>query len=118
MSTEESNTPSRSPQPRPKFLGRSLDAIMNPSEDLFPTSGRHGPERVTLVYELPDGEEGEAVIERLGAAGLTDALIGMGEHGQVALQFERHGRGLLVAIAESIERVTQAHPKLLLRSVR
>lgn len=103
---------------KPKFLGAGLAAIMNPPEGMFPASAARSPTEFTLVYELPNGNDIDFVTERLGAAGLTDALVGVGEVGRIALHFECRDARLLPAVADAIARVTLAHPGLLMRSIR
>lgn len=117
MNTDESSTLSLKKR-TPKFLGAGLAAIMNPPEEMFPASAASSPAVFTLVYDLPPGEDRSVATERLGAAGLTDALVGGGESGRIALQFERVGRRLLPAVDDAIARVTLAHPGLLMRSIR
>lgn len=55
----------------------------------------------TLTFKLPDASGiPEEIAERLGAAGCTDALLGFGQAGHVALHFTRE--------AESFERAFKA----------
>jgi len=117
MNTDESSTRHLKKR-KPKFLGAGLAAIMNPSEEMVPAYAASSPAYFTLVYDLPPGEDESVATERLGATGLTDALVGGGEAGRIALQFERGGRKLLPAVDDAIARVTLAHPGLLMRSIR
>lgn len=46
--------------------------------------------RFALIYQLaPEDADADAIIERFGAAGQTDALIGAGAHGRLALNYHR-----------------------------
>lgn len=44
----------------------------------------------TLKYQLEDRDnDPDALVERLGAAGCDDALVGVGQPGRLALEFSR-----------------------------
>lgn len=46
--------------------------------------------KFTLKYQLVAGDANhDSIVERLGQAGCTDALVGMGIAGRLALQFDR-----------------------------
>lgn len=65
----------------------------------------------TLKYQLSeaDGDQAEAV-ERLGAAGCDDALIGTGLPGRVALAFEREAGQAKAALLGALNDVRRALP--------
>lgn len=65
----------------------------------------------TLRYQLPvelcDPAE---LMERLGAAGCEDALVGMGLPGRVALEFTREAASAQVALVTALSDVRRALP--------
>ncbi len=65
----------------------------------------------TLRYQLPVEmcDPGE-LMERLGAAGCEDALVGMGLPGRVALEFTREASSAHVALVTALADVRQALP--------
>jgi hypothetical protein len=63
-----------------------------------------------LTYRLPPDVEAGAAVERLGAAGCTDALIGIGIAGRLALEFDRTAASALDAITSAIKDVHNALP--------
>ena len=65
----------------------------------------------TLKYQLP-GElcDPAELMERLGAAGCDDALIGMGLPGRVALEFTREASSAHVALVSALADVRRALP--------
>lgn len=66
----------------------------------------------TLYFELKDKDQNRmAVLEALGAQGCTDALVGVGVQGQVALQFCRKAPSLEVALDSAIRDAKKALPK-------
>jgi hypothetical protein len=66
----------------------------------------------TLKYLLPrDGANQEACVERLGAAGCDDALVGSGLPGRIALEFTRAAPDAQQALASALRDVKAAFPK-------
>ena len=64
-----------------------------------------------LKFKLPDSEpEVDAVIEKLGAAGCTDALVGVGIPGRVALNFTRAAKSAKEAVRTALRDVKKAIP--------
>jgi hypothetical protein len=65
----------------------------------------------TLKFSLPDPRADSAeYIESLGSAGCDDALIGIGQHGRVALSFTREANSAFEAIASARAAVMRAIP--------
>lgn len=64
-----------------------------------------------LKYRLPPTTDGGAAAEALGAAGCTDALLGIGVTGRLALAFEREARSAMAAISSAIDDVQKALPQ-------
>jgi predicted DNA-binding transcriptional regulator AlpA len=65
----------------------------------------------TLKYQLPSELCDPAeLMERLGAAGCEDALIGMGLPGRVALEFTREASSAHVALVTALADVRRALP--------
>ncbi|WP_308142660.1 hypothetical protein [Burkholderia pseudomallei] len=65
----------------------------------------------TLRFRLgPADGNRDDIIERLGAAGCTDALVGIGAAGHVSLAFSREAASLEKAIQEAIANVKAALP--------
>jgi predicted DNA-binding transcriptional regulator AlpA len=62
-------------------------------------------------FKLPaqDADAG-ALVERLGAAGCEDALIGVGQPGRIALQFTREADSAKQAILGALEEVKNVIP--------
>jgi hypothetical protein len=67
----------------------------------------------TLKFKLPGGEvvTDEEIMTRLGEAGCTDALVGLGLPGYVSLEFQREAENALSAIVSAWNDVRQALPK-------
>jgi hypothetical protein len=63
------------------------------------------------------GSNTDEVVERLGAAGCTDALVGIGQPGRIALNFTREANSALTAIASAIEDSRNAIPDAMLLEV-
>lgn len=63
--------------------------------------------RFTLPKEAADTAE---VIESLGRAGCTDALVGIGQPGRVALRFTREGASASEAMVSALKDVKRAIP--------
>jgi hypothetical protein len=63
----------------------------------------------TLKFAVPDTNADE-LVERLGDAGCTDALVGIGQPGRIALNFTREANSAITAIASAIEDLRKAIP--------
>ncbi len=67
--------------------------------------------RFTLRYRLAkDDRDHDDLVERLGAAGCDDALVGVGSAGHVALEFSRGSGDAITAIATALAAVKRAIP--------
>lgn len=65
----------------------------------------------TLKYRLPAEDAGhDAIVERLGEAGCTDALVGTGVAGRLALQFDREAGTAHDALLSALQDVKAAVP--------
>lgn len=65
----------------------------------------------TLKYQLQDGQADlDDLMERLGAAGCEDALVGMGQSGRVALDFTREAPSAQAAFVSALADVRRAIP--------
>jgi hypothetical protein len=64
-----------------------------------------------LKYRLPPGMVGETTVEALGSAGCTDALVGIGIAGRLALEFDREADDAASAMTSAIEDVARALPQ-------
>lgn len=65
----------------------------------------------TLKYRLPSSESDmDALVERLGAAGCTDALVGIGIRNRLALDFTREAESAQAAIHSALADVQAAVP--------
>ncbi|WDY59010.1 helix-turn-helix transcriptional regulator [Pseudomonas sp. PSKL.D1] len=64
----------------------------------------------TLKYQLAEGEDADALLERLAEAGCDDALVGIGQPGRLALAFVRESSSAKEAIASALNDVRQAVP--------
>lgn len=65
----------------------------------------------TLKFKLSDADANtDDVIERLGAAGCDDALVGTGSPGRVALNFTREAESAQAAVLSALSDVKQAIP--------
>jgi predicted DNA-binding transcriptional regulator AlpA len=65
----------------------------------------------TLKYQLSD-EDGDhdEIVERLGAAGCDDALVGVGQPGRIALEFTREADSAEAALLSALADVKRAVP--------
>lgn len=73
----------------------------------------------TLVFSTARCVEGvDEIVEILGQAGLTDATVGLGKRGHVALMFSREAASLGAAAQEAISAVKRALPLALLVELR
>src|SRR5471030_1427046 len=64
----------------------------------------------TLKYQLPEDAGLDDVVERLGAAGCDDALIGVGLTGRIAMNFSRDADSAKAALFSALEDVKRAVP--------
>ncbi|CAB3867492.1 DNA-binding protein [Achromobacter sp. ACM02] len=65
----------------------------------------------TLKYQLADGDHDmDALVERLGAAGCDDALVGTGLPGRIALEFTREAESAESAMRSALADVRRAVP--------
>ncbi len=72
----------------------------------------------TLKYQLAsDDLAADEVVERLGAAGCDDALIGIGQPGRIALEFSRNAGSAHAAIVSAMTDVKKAMPNARLLEV-
>jgi predicted DNA-binding transcriptional regulator AlpA len=71
-----------------------------------------------LRFVLPSGSpQRDELVERLGEAGCTDALIGVGQTGRIALDFTRTADSARTAVFSAIADVSKAIPKIMLLEV-
>jgi predicted DNA-binding transcriptional regulator AlpA len=65
----------------------------------------------TLKYQLLDGQcDLDDMMERLGASGCEDALVGMGQSGRIALEFTREAPSAQAAFVSALADVRRAIP--------
>ncbi|MEF2117998.1 DNA-binding protein [Pseudomonas aeruginosa] len=65
----------------------------------------------TLKYQLADdGWNPDVLVERLGAAGCDDALVGIGQPGRLALEFIREAENADAAVRSALADVRSAVP--------
>jgi predicted DNA-binding transcriptional regulator AlpA len=65
----------------------------------------------TLKYQLSKHDcNHDELVERLGAAGCDDALLGLGLPGRIALEFVRESHSAESALASAVKDVKQAIP--------
>ena len=65
----------------------------------------------TLKYQLPsDDNDTDAIIDRLAEEGCDDALVGVGQPGQLGLEFVREAPSAHDAIEGAIENVGRTVP--------
>lgn len=65
----------------------------------------------TLKYQLSEhNADHDELVERLGAAGCTDALVGTGQPGRIALEFAREAKSAEAAVMSALLDVKQAIP--------
>lgn len=66
----------------------------------------------TLKFTLPiKGVDVDDLIERIGAAGCDDALVGIGQPGRIALEFTRAAQSAKQAIFSALEALKSAIPE-------
>ena len=69
----------------------------------------------TLKYRLSAANQNvDDLIERLGAEGCDDVLVGVGQPGRVALEFTREADSAQAAIQSALVDVKRVMPKALL----
>lgn len=65
----------------------------------------------TLKFKLSaDVTDMDAVVERLGAQGCTDALVGLGQPGYIRLDFAREAEDAQAGLLSALEDVQRALP--------
>jgi len=65
----------------------------------------------TLKYQLSEDDcDPDALVERLGAAGCDDALVGVGQPGRLALEFSREAHSAVEAVRTALADVKSAVP--------
>lgn len=65
----------------------------------------------TLKYQLADHDSDlDALVERLGAAGCDDALVGVGQSGRLALEFSREAGSAEEAVRTALADIKSAVP--------
>lgn len=65
----------------------------------------------TLKYQLADSDSDlDALVERLGAAGCDDALVGVGQPGRLALEFSREAGSAAEAVHSALVDVKKSDP--------
>ena len=64
----------------------------------------------TLRFQLSEAVSDDEALERLGAAGCTDALVGSGVAGKLSLMYCREAENAQQAIRDALAEVTQALP--------
>ena len=65
----------------------------------------------TLKYRLTTADsDADELVERLGAAGCDDALVGIGRPGRIALDFSREARSAQAAVVSAMMAVKKAIP--------
>jgi len=65
----------------------------------------------TLKYQLADDDRtSDELVERLGAAGCDDALVGIGQPGRLALEFTRNAPDAIKAVLSALSDVRRAVP--------
>jgi hypothetical protein len=64
-----------------------------------------------LNFKLPaDSPTADELVERLGAAGCDDSLVGIGQPGRIALDFSREAESAQEAIVSALADVKKAIP--------
>ncbi len=64
-----------------------------------------------LKFRLPDaGVDPEHFVDALAKAGCEDALVGVGQRGRIALDFNREARSAIEAVTSAIHDVRQVIP--------
>ena len=68
----------------------------------------------TLKYQLPNVNSVDDVVERLGATGCDDALVGIGQPGRLSLDFTREASSAQAAFVSALSDVKRAVPSAIL----
>lgn len=63
-----------------------------------------------LTYKLPVESDLDQVVNKLGEAGCTDAVVGLGVEGQIALEFVREAASAEEAVRSAVADVKRALP--------
>ncbi|WNH51780.1 hypothetical protein [Stenotrophomonas oahuensis] len=71
----------------------------------------------TLIYQVAEDEDPGLLVERLGKAGLDDALVGTARPGRLALAFSREAATASLAVRSALEDVDAALPEARLLQV-
>lgn len=66
--------------------------------------------KFTVKFGLPNPDDIDEIIERLGKAGCDDALVGIGTPGRITLKFSREAKSSEAAIESAIRDVQRAVP--------
>jgi predicted DNA-binding transcriptional regulator AlpA len=65
----------------------------------------------TLKYQLSEMDsDHDEIVERLGAAGCDDALVGVGQPGRIALEFTREAESAEVALVSALTDIKRVVP--------
>ncbi len=65
----------------------------------------------TLRFQLAEQDaDHDELVERLGAVGCDDALVGIGQPGRIALEFLREAASAEAALASALADVVRAVP--------
>jgi predicted DNA-binding transcriptional regulator AlpA len=65
----------------------------------------------TLKYQLSEQDsDPDALVERLGAAGCDDALVGIGQPGRIALEFTREAESAEAALLSALSDIKNVIP--------
>jgi len=68
-----------------------------------------------LKFSLPSTSQSpELFVERLAEAGCTDALVGVGQTGRIAIHFTRDANSAFEAILSAVKNIKQAIPEAVL----
>ncbi len=72
-----------------------------------------------LTYQLSSDDNNQRdIVERLGGEGCTDALVGIGHPGRIALEFIRHADNAIAAMTSALADVRRVVPTARLIEVR
>jgi hypothetical protein len=66
--------------------------------------------KFTLQYQVTASENPNELVERLGASGCNDALVGLGQPGRIALEFTREADNASDAVSSAVADVRRAIP--------
>lgn len=65
----------------------------------------------TLTFTLPQATDIDGLVERLGAVGCDDAVVGIGSWGRLALAFTREAASASAALVSALADVRRAEPR-------